>query len=117
MSETQKYVEIKRVGDVTTARLNPDDSESHDFEEIAGELISIVEGGTHNKLLIDLGNVHYMQSTGLGKLVSLEKKLNGRDGKLRLCCLQPAIRELFEITGLDDVFEVFPTEADGLKGF
>ncbi|AOF94729.1 STAS domain-containing protein [Sphingobium sp. RAC03] len=61
--------------------------------------------GTVRKVLLDLRRVGFMDSTGLGVLVSLLKML-GKDGSLAVAGAQPSVRRLFELTRLDTVFRL-----------
>ncbi len=67
----------------------------------------IAEG--FHRLVIDLGDVTYVSSMGLGSLVKIAKKLRGKGGDLRVCRLTGLVRQLFEITRLNQVFPVHDT--------
>ena len=69
------------------------------------------------KLLLNLGSVTYMDSAALGELLSSRQTMSERGGAMRLCCLQPRVRTLLEITGLLDALSVYETEADALAAF
>ncbi|PZD97640.1 anti-sigma factor antagonist [Paenibacillus sambharensis] len=55
---------------------------------------------------LDLSRLTYMDSAGLGVLISLNKKVAGVDGSLRLTGLTGEIKNLFELTRLHQVFEI-----------
>lgn len=59
--------------------------------------------GAPNKVVLDLGNVKFMDSTGLGLLVSLIKQI-GPDGAIAVANAQPAVARLFELTRLGKLF-------------
>lgn len=61
--------------------------------------------GQVNRALLDMHEVSFMDSTGLGVLVSLLKML-GKDGALAVAGAQPSVRRLFELTRLDTVFRL-----------
>jgi anti-sigma B factor antagonist len=61
-----------------------------------------------NRVILDLTEVSFMDSTGLGVLVGLLKKL-GADGSLVVCGAQPPVRRLFELTRLDTLFRLTPS--------
>jgi anti-sigma B factor antagonist len=69
------------------------------------------------KLLLDLGNVRFLSSNALAILVSLRKKVEAAGGRLRLCGLDPDLVDLFRITNLDRLFEVFGSRQEALQGF
>jgi anti-sigma B factor antagonist len=69
------------------------------------KLNEVLDRGTGN-LCIDLGNVQFLDSTGLGVLVGAMKRINSREGQLVIVCDRPHILKVFEITGLSQVFEI-----------
>jgi len=64
------------------------------------------------RVLIDLSNVDFIDSTGLGVLVYL-LKLMGEGGRVVVTGAKPVVRRLFEVTKLDTVFLLFDDEATG----
>jgi anti-sigma B factor antagonist len=63
-------------------------------------LVGLVNGGA-KRLVLDLEAVDFLDSTGLGTIVSLLKRVRTHGGDLRLVCTEARIRRLFEITGLE----------------
>ena len=66
-------------------------------------------------LVGDLGSVTFMASTGLGVLVGRLKLVRAVNGTLRLVCSSERILSVFSITGLDKVFQIFPSVDDALS--
>ena len=56
------------------------------------------------RLVLDLGNLSYVSSMGLGAIVKIAKQLRDSGGEVRICCLTGLVRQLFEITRLNHVF-------------
>jgi len=75
-----------------------------------------IEGGKV-WILLNLSEVPYMDSAGLGVLVSGLKNTNRQNGDLRLWGLQPDVRNIFELTRLNKVFQIFDDEASALASF
>lgn len=69
----------------------------------------------HERLVVDLDDVGFLDSTGLGVLVGILKRVRTQGGELRLVCSQPRIVKVFEITRLDSAFAIFDT-IDGAVG-
>ncbi|HZY00568.1 MAG TPA: STAS domain-containing protein [Dermatophilaceae bacterium] len=65
-------------------------------------------------LVVDLGGVTFMASTGLGVLVGRLKLVRAANGTIRLVCSNDRILSVFSITGLDKVFQIFPSVDDAL---
>ncbi|MDX2206176.1 MAG: STAS domain-containing protein [Gemmatimonadales bacterium] len=75
-----------------------------------------LDGGAR-KLLLDFTPTAYIDSSGLGALVSINKKVREVGGSLRLAGLNEDLRSLFELTKLDSLFAISETAAEALAGF
>lgn len=69
------------------------------------------------KVVIDFTNTGYIDSSGLGALVSLSKKIRDQGGELKLAGLNEDLRTLFELTKLDTLFTIADTPDQALAGF
>ena len=81
------------------------------IQEVGDQLYALVEDEGHKQLLLNFGNVQYLSSAALGKLINLKKKVGAVKGKLKLCCIHPDLLEVFRITRLDQVFEIHSTRS------
>ncbi len=70
-----------------------------------------------NKLLLNLANVPYMDSGGLGEIVRSYTTVKRAGGELKLLNATKRISDLLTITKLITVFEIFESEAEGVKSF
>jgi anti-sigma B factor antagonist len=68
------------------------------------------------RLLIDLSAVSYIDSSGLAVLIEAFQRIQPHGGILALCGLQSAVRDIFEIARLDQVFKIYPDQAKALAG-
>jgi anti-anti-sigma factor len=85
-----------------------DGSESQEFRQ----KISQIAGSGVKIILVDFQNVTFMDSSGLGALVLAFKTLRDADIKLVICSINEQVRILFELTGMDNVFEIFPSQEE-----
>lgn len=69
---------------------------------------------TDGRVLMDLGQVAFMDSSGLGAMVAALKALGGR--KLELCALTPSVDKVFKLTRMDNVFVIHADRAGALAG-
>jgi anti-sigma B factor antagonist len=67
------------------------------------------------RLVVDLLDVTYIDSAGLAALIQAMQKVEGYGGKFLLAGLQETVRSIFEISRLDQVFQIFP-DADAALG-
>lgn len=91
------------VGDIDLAR-------SMDFQR---DLLDILDSKPR-RLVIDLSGVPYMDSSGVASLVKLMARARKGNIVLSLACLTDRVRGVFEITRLDNVFQVFKTTQEAL---
>jgi len=83
-------------------------------QEFKQKILDALEGG-ERKFLVDFTQTGYIDSSGLGVLVSLSKKIRDEGGELRLAGLNEDLRTLFELTKLDTLFAISDSAADALK--
>ncbi len=82
--------------------------------QLKEELVSLIRGGcTH--LTIDLEQVGFIDSSGLGVLVSALRRAREKDGVVRIVCTRDGILKIFRITGLDKVFPIFSDAAEAAE--
>jgi anti-sigma B factor antagonist len=62
-----------------------------------------------NRIVVNLLGVGFMDSSGLGALVAALKRVRERDGDMRLVCDDGPVRRVLSITGLHQVFSVYPS--------
>jgi len=67
------------------------------------------------RLVVDLSDVTYIDSAGLAALIEAMQKVEGYGGKFLLAGLQETVRSIFEISRLDQVFQIFPNVGAALR--
>lgn len=85
-------------------------------QELKQALTDALDTGAR-KFVVDFGPTAYIDSSGLGALVSVNKKVREAGGELRLAGLNEDLRSLFELTKLDTLFVISPTTPEALAGF
>ena len=81
--------------------------------EFKQQLLDVIgEGG--KDVVVDFSGTTFIDSTTLGVLVGGVKRLRAQDGRLSLVCSDRNITKIFEITGLDRVFTIYPTRDEAL---
>jgi anti-sigma B factor antagonist len=69
------------------------------------------------KVLLDLSEVTFIDSTALMRLLTAQRELERRGGQMVLACSNPTVLRLFEVTRTDETFEIFPTRDQALGSF
>lgn len=80
--------------------------DAHNSGELKEYLLQLVENGKI-KIIIQLGNVRFIDSSGLGALLSGNKHIAAKSGKLALVNIQKQVLAMFELTRLNRVFEIY----------
>jgi anti-sigma B factor antagonist len=114
----RRRLEVEDIGDVTVVNfVDRKILDEQNIQIIGEQLFGLVDEVGRRKLLLNFSNVEYLSSAALGKLITLNKKLQAASGKLVLCCIEPQIFEVFEITKLDKFFKIAKDEQTGLQSF
>jgi anti-sigma B factor antagonist len=82
--------------------------------ELKRQLIKLCESDCI-QIILNLSGLDYIDSTGLGVLINVLKRMRDKDGDLVLVCSRQRIRNAFKLTGLDNMFTLHATEVDYLQ--
>jgi anti-sigma B factor antagonist len=115
--ETNASLSVEYINGVAVAV--PTDSKILDEEQIQSlekTLMPLIEQNTGVRLVIDFSNVQFLTSSVLGLLIRFNRRILQSEGHLRLCAIDPKILEIFKITRLDKVFEIYKDREQALEG-
>ena len=82
--------------------------------EFKQQLLEVIGQGAKN-VVVDFSETTFIDSTTLGVLVGGVKRLRSNEGQLSLVCSDRNITKIFEITGLDRVFTIYPSRSEALE--
>jgi anti-sigma B factor antagonist len=85
-------------------------------DELERAIKSVSESG-NKQLLINLGETQHLNSTALGVLISAHTNYVKRGGQMKLCSVDKRIENIFVITKLSLVFDVYPSEEQAIASF
>jgi anti-sigma B factor antagonist len=100
-------LEQTKIGDVLVAAVHETRVDGRAGSELLAVLRSCIDGGDR-RIVVDLSEVAFIDSTGLGALVATLKHL-GRGGQFALCGVGDAVATLFKLTRMDKVFKLYPS--------
>jgi anti-sigma B factor antagonist len=106
----------RTVGDVVIIDLNGKLTLGEGDELLRDKVNSLIQQG-HRKLLLNLAEVPYVDSAGLGVMVGTYTTVSKQGGAMKLLALTKRIKDLLAITKLLTVFETFDTEAEAVASF
>lgn len=118
MPENQPNLKVKKQGGLCIVEFEDRKIlEEHAINLIGERLAEITEGEADPKLLLDFRNVEHLSSAALGMLITLNKQLAERQGRLVLANIHPQIYEVFKITRLNKLFNIQSSTEDAIKAF
>ncbi len=104
----------RKEGDALIAALRGE-IDLHTSSELRASLLELLQSQQPKKLVLNLSQVPYMDSSAIAVLVEALQKMRKSGGKVYLSNLQPRVKGLLEIARLDTIFVVVKEEADALK--
>ena len=109
-------VQRRQAGDVTILDLSGEVRIGEGSVALRDAIRKLVEEDKH-KILLNLGGVKYIDSTGIGELIANYTTVSRKGGQLKLLNLTDRVQNLLVITKLLTVFDSYDNEADALKSF
>ncbi len=103
-------------GPVTILDLDGPITRNDGYGEVKATVSPLVQQDD-TRILLNMAGVSYMDSTGIGELISVFISVRNRQGKLEIVNLTDRMRELFEVAQLVKVFELFDDEATAVESF
>jgi anti-sigma B factor antagonist len=109
-------INVREAGDVLILDLNGRITLGEEAASLRDTLREQIDNG-HKNILLNLAEVSYIDSSGLGQLVGSFATMSSRGGRLKLLNLQKKLHELMQVTKLITVFEVYTNEPTALRSF
>lgn len=107
--------QVKEVSGVPIIGLSGE-MDVHTSAQLRDAVLALLDKGAQ-KIVVNLDNVEYVDSTGLGTMVGVLKRMTEQNSKLCLVSSNPLINKVFDITGLTRIFTIKPTDAEAIASF
>jgi len=106
---------VEPSGDVAVVGLFVDELDAGNTAEFKQQMAPIL--AEHQKIVIDLSAVRFIDSSGLGAMLSCLRQLSPKGGDLKLCGLSRPVRAAFELVRLHRVLDLHTTRAQAVAAF
>jgi anti-sigma B factor antagonist len=103
----------EKINDVMILHVKEQRLDAQNSDEFRDRMLQLRENGEIN-IVVNLEEVRFIDSSGLGKLLSDYKNAIQQNGSLKLAGLQPQLQSIFELTRLHRVFEIYPSVQEAL---
>ena len=104
-----------QVGDVMVAAVPMEELDAGNSAEFKSDIAPLLDATT--KLVLDLSDVRFVDSSGLGAFISCLRKLNAKGGDLKLCGMSEQVRAVFELVRMHRILEICPTREAAMLAF
>ena len=103
----------EKIGDITVVVLPGDQLDAGNAKEFKREIGPVLE--PCSKVVFDLRELRFVDSSGLGAILSCLRQLNAKGGDLKLCAMTKPVRALFELVRMHKIFDIYGTRDDALQ--
>jgi len=104
---------VEKLGEVTIVRLPGEQLDASNAKDFKRDVAPVINGVS--KVVFDLGQLHFVDSSGLGAMLSCLWQVNSAGGELKLCGLSKPVRALFELVRMHRIFDICDTREDALR--
>ncbi len=116
MDQLNPKIEVEYVQHAAIATLTDEKIlDESDIRGLGESIMPLLETSPSVNLVLDFSNVKFLSSAVLGLLIRISRKIYESQGQLKLCGIDPKIQEIFKITRLDRVFEIYPDRYDAVQ--
>lgn len=118
MAAKESRLLIQRDHDITRIEfLDRNILEEANIQQIGDEIAQIIDQSANPKILISFENVEHLSSAALGTLITVNNKVRQKGGQLRLSNIDPQIYEVFVITKLNKLFQIYDDAEKAARSF
>jgi anti-sigma B factor antagonist len=109
-------IELEKIGDVVIAKIPGEYLDASTVKDFKTDVNRIIEG-EHKKIVFDVSQLQFVDSSGLGAILSCLRKLNGVGGDLKLCGMTRPVRALFELVRMHRIMDIYNTREEAVNAF
>ena len=106
---------VEKVGDVAVVEITVDELDASNTGELKHDIAPVLEANT--KLVIDLSRLRFVDSSGLGAILSCLRQLSSKGGDLKLSGMQKQVRAVFELVRMHRIFDIYGTREEAVRAF
>ena len=108
-------IRCETIGDVVVVTLPGEKLDASNANDLKQAIAPLIE--CNGKVVFDLAKLQFVDSSGLGAILSCLRLLNSAGGDLKLCGMQKPVRSLFELVRMHRVFDIADNREDAVKAF
>ena len=106
---------VEKIGEITLLTPAGERLDAIVAKEFKNHVAAVLDPAS--KVVIDMSRLRFVDSTGLGAIISFLKQSKEAGGDLKLCGISPSIRKLIELVRVDKIVEIFETKEEAVRSF
>ncbi len=117
MEQRNSLIMASQIGDVCVVNfLTSQVLDEMNVQQLGQELNDLIDKEGKTRLVVNFSKIKFLSSAVLGKLISLNKKMTSLKGRMAFCAINPDIMQVFKITRLDKLIDIYDDEDAAVKG-
>ena len=106
---------LEKMDDVIVVVLPGESLDASNAKDFKRDIAPVLEANA--KVVFDMDQLRFVDSSGLGAILSCLRKLNAAGGDLKLCAMSKPVRTLFELVRMHRIFDIFNTREEAVHAF
>jgi anti-sigma B factor antagonist len=106
---------IEQINGVAVVVLPGKDLDAGNTEEFKSTIAPVLEA--HSKMVFDLSQLRFIDSSGLGAFLSCLRQLSAKGGELKLCGMSKQVYQTFELVRMNRIFDIYSTKYEAVRAF
>lgn len=108
-------ISVDKTGNIAVAEVPVDELDASNAPEFKRDIAPVLQANT--KLVLDLSRLRFVDSSGLGAVLSCLRQLTAKSGDLKLCGMSKQVRALFELVRMHRIFDIYGTREEAVRAF
>ena len=108
-------IAVDKIESIAVAAVPVDELDASNAGEFKRDIAPVLQANT--KLVLDLSRLRFVDSSGLGAMLSCLRQLGAKSGDLKLCGMSKQVRALFELVRMHRIFDIYGTREEAVKAF
>lgn len=106
---------IERIDDVTVVLLPGKALDACNTKEFKSDIAPVLKA--HTKMVFDMSQLRFIDSSGLGAFLSCLRQLNTKGGELKLCGMSKSVYQTFELVRMHRIFDIYSSKDEAVQAF
>lgn len=108
-------IPIEEVEGVAVAAVPVDELDASNSGEFKRDMAAVLQ--SNSRVVLDLSQLRFIDSSGLGAMLSCLRQLSGKGGDLKLSSMSKQVRALFELVRMHRIFDIYGTNEEAIRAF